>query len=122
MEKNLRISMLLDYYAPALTEKQRELVALYYNEDFSLSEISDNMGITRQAVRDGIKNGENRLLNLEEKLGFAGRFQNINNTLDKIIELSAKIGEYDPAKQPLKTLSDHAESIKKLAYSAMENA
>ena len=57
-EKNLEVAYLLDYYGGMLTEKQREVVDLYYNEDLSLAEISEHAGITRQGVRDSIKRGE----------------------------------------------------------------
>ena len=58
MEKNVQISMLLSLYGKLLTEKQYELLNDYYNNDYSLSEIAENEGITRQAVRDNIKKGE----------------------------------------------------------------
>ena len=46
MAKDLEISFLLDFYGDMLTEKQREVIDLYYNEDLSLSEIADRQGIT----------------------------------------------------------------------------
>lgn len=49
MAKNLEISVLLDFYGEMLTEKQRDVVELYYNEDLSLSEIAAHSQITRQA-------------------------------------------------------------------------
>ena len=55
--KNLEISYLLDFYGDVLTEKQRDVMEQYYNDDLSLSEIADNFGITRQGVRDAIKRG-----------------------------------------------------------------
>ena len=63
------MAYLLDLYGPALTEKQRNLVDYYYNEDLSLSEISENEGITRQGARDSIKRAENQLREWEDKLG-----------------------------------------------------
>ena len=71
LEKNLRVSGLLDYYGAVLTEKQRSFIELYYNEDLSLAEIAEHENITRQGVRDSIKHGEQTLFELEEKLGFA---------------------------------------------------
>lgn len=68
MEKNVKISMLLDIYGKLLTEKQYMLLDDYYNHDLSLSEIAENEGITRQAVRDNLKKGENKLFEYEEKL------------------------------------------------------
>ena len=50
MEKKVEISILLEIYGNLLTEKQKEYMNYYYNEDLSLSEIAENDGITRQAV------------------------------------------------------------------------
>ena len=71
MPKNLEISILLDYYGQMLTEKQREVAQLYYNEDLSLAEIAQFANITRQGVRDSIKRAEGTLLEMEERLGLA---------------------------------------------------
>ena len=70
MGKNLTISYLLDFYGDVLTEKQRDVMEQYYNDDLSLAEIAANFGITRQGVRDAIKRGEVTILDLEEKIGF----------------------------------------------------
>ena len=58
MSKNLAISDLLDLYGPMLTDKQRDVIELYYNQDLSLAEIAEHEQITRQGVRDNIKRGE----------------------------------------------------------------
>ena len=68
MAKNLDYAVLLDYYGDLLTEKQRDIMQLYYYEDLSLSEIAENENITRQAVRDNLKKGERKLFDYEEKL------------------------------------------------------
>ena len=60
--------MLLEFYGKLLTGKQYDLLDDYYNNDLSLSEIAENLGITRQAVRDNLKKGENKLFEFEEKL------------------------------------------------------
>ena len=54
-EKNLEIGYLLDFYGDVLPERRRDIMDLYYNDDLSLAEIAEQMGITRQAVRDSIK-------------------------------------------------------------------
>ena len=69
MEKKIEISILCQIYGKLLTEKQFNFIDDYYNNDLSLSEIADNYGITRQAARDNIKKGENKLFEYEEKLG-----------------------------------------------------
>ena len=101
MERNVKISMLLDIYGKLLTEKQYKLLEDYYNNDLSLSEIAENEEITRQAVRDNLKKGEKNLFEYEEKLGFMKKtmlqeekiaiilleIQKIeNNSTDKVIE------------------------------------
>ena len=68
MEKNVEISVLCQLYGKVLTEKQYEVLTDYYNNDLSLSEIAENNNITRQAVRDIIKKGENKLYELEENI------------------------------------------------------
>ena len=73
-EKNLQIGVLLDFYGDILPEKRRDLLDLYYNDDLSLSEIADEAGVTRQAVREAIKKTEAELLFYEEKLGLLRRF------------------------------------------------
>jgi len=84
LPKNLEISLLLDFYGEMLTEKQREVVEMYYDHDLSLAEIAQHSGITRQGVRDSIKRAENQLLEYEEKLGLFRRFHAISNGLDRI--------------------------------------
>ena len=72
--KPLEMSLLFDFYGETLTEKQRELFDLYYNEDLSLAEISEHAGITRQGVRDSIKRAEHARREMEEKLGLGARY------------------------------------------------
>ena len=74
MAKDLEMGYLLDFYGEVLTQKQREMLRQYYNDDLSLSEIGENFGITRQGARDAIKHGETTLKELEEKVGFAARY------------------------------------------------
>ena len=91
MSKNLDVAILLDFYGGMLTDKQRDAIDLYYNQDLSLSEIAEHQGITRQGVRDSIKRGESILFELEDKLNvFDGyietqkTIQNIKYVLDRI--------------------------------------
>lgn len=92
MAKDLNITILLDVYGQLLTEKQRFAIDLYYNEDLSLAEIADEIDISRQGVRESIKQGEKHLLEYEEKLGVVARFKNISSHLE---ELRALLGKVD---------------------------
>ena len=65
---NIEMVRLYDIYAPLLNERQREILSLYYNEDESLAEISENVGITRQGVRDCIVKSEALLCEFEAAL------------------------------------------------------
>ena len=69
MDRKVEISVLCQIYGKLLTEKQYNFIDDYYNKDLSLSEIAENYNITRQAARDNIKKGENKLFEYEEKLG-----------------------------------------------------
>ena len=96
MEKKVEVSMLCQIYAKLLTDKQYEFIDDYYNNDLSLSEIAENNNITRQAVRDVIKKGENKLFEYEEKLLIMKKMlkqekqiQEIINELNKITDTSS---------------------------------
>ena len=93
--KNLEISYLLDFYGDVLTDKQRDVMEQYYNDDFSLSEIADNFGITRQGVRDAIKRGEGTIRELEEKVGFARRYRAVQEGIDALEQLVRDISFYN---------------------------
>lgn len=118
MAKDLTISLLLDFYGEMLTEKQRDVVELYYNEDLSLAEIAAHSRITRQGVRDSIKRAEATLFDLEERLGLAKKFRRIQEGLDIIIEdaqyvreNSGRVGYLRDIDQRLKQIIEIAQSL-----------
>ena len=84
MAKNLEICYLLDFYGDVLTPKQRDVMEQYYNDDFSLAEIAENFGITRQGVRDVIVRAESILYDLEDKTGLIRRFHAMHKQLEAI--------------------------------------
>ena len=65
----VEVSMLCDIYGALLSEKEREALVNYYDDDLSLGEIAENSGISRQGVRYQIKFAEGKLLDYEQKLG-----------------------------------------------------
>ena len=91
MEKNVKISILCQLYGKLLSEKQLEFIDDYYNNDLSLSEIAENHGITRQAVRDMLKKGEKKLFEYEEKLLFMKRMLNQEKKIEEILVELTKI-------------------------------
>lgn len=68
MEKSVHVSMLLEIYGKLLTAKQSDIIDLYYNDNLSLSEIAEELGITRQGVHKNLIDAENKLFDYEEKL------------------------------------------------------
>ena len=88
MAKNLDHTILFDIYSPLLTDKQRDTLDLYYNDDLSLGEIAESSGVTRQAVMGCIQKTEKRLNELEEQLGLADRFRKISRLLDDLTSCS----------------------------------
>ena len=75
-----RMAMLFDFYGDVLTPRQKEFYDLYYNEDLSLAEIAENNGITRQGVRDV----EAILTDLEDKTGLIKRFHAMRKQLQEV--------------------------------------
>lgn len=117
-EKNLTNTLLLDFYGSMLTEKQRDTMSLYYDEDLSLGEIAEQSGVSRQAVRDSIKKGEAQLWELEEKLGHIKRHFEISMIADKIgdiskelLEILEKRGVYDELHDGVKEISELASKL-----------
>ena len=110
MSKDLSISVLMDFYGGLLTEKQRDSLELYYDQDCSLAEIAEDMDISRQGVRDFIKRGEKQLYEFEEKLGLVKKYTNISSNISRLEEMIDEI-KLDETSQD--TIKNIIESIKK---------
>lgn len=82
----LTMTLLYDYYGELLTEKQRGLFDLYYNQDYSLSEIASAAGISRQGVHDTLARAEELLEGYERSLGCIARDRLLQKALDTITQ------------------------------------
>lgn len=91
--KNLDFVLLLDCYGSLLTERQRTLLEGYYDEDLSLAELAQPLGISRQAVHDSIRRGERQLEALEAQMGIAARLKAARVLFQEIESLSAELPE-----------------------------
>lgn len=118
MEKNMELSLLLDFYGELLSEKVRGATELYYNDDLSLSEVAEDMGITRQGVRDLIKRAEGNLYGYEEKLGLYKRFVEMQKGLtslkDRLIKTKSLLDNESEKSEIDKEISDTIELVDKL--------
>lgn len=77
MQKRVDTGLLLSFYGAMLTERQREMLRMYYEDDLSLSEIAQVSGVSRQGAHDAVRRGEQQLEALEQKLGLRARWQRI---------------------------------------------
>ena len=83
MDEKLVTGWLLSFYGPLLTDRQQKLLALYCEEDFSLSEIAQREGISRQGVYDTVRKGARQLESYEQLLGLAQRYRRLTEGLEE---------------------------------------
>ncbi len=121
MAKDLKISYLLDFYGEMLTETQREMVEAYYDDDLSLGEIAEDRDITRQGVRDAVKRAEQQLFEMEEKLGLAKRFQDVQKALTAICDRALEIRELNDARGGDPAIDGNVSQILELAAKLAED-
>ena len=116
-----RMTMLYDFYGDILTDRQKEFFDLYYNEDLSLAEISENYGITRQGVRDVIVRAEAAMTELEEKTGIIRRFRKMQTQVHDICQAADEILKINASSPvPDSRLSELAQTIKVQAEALKE--
>lgn len=116
LDASARVSLLYDFYGQLLTEKKRQVIELYHEEDMSLSEIASELGITRAAVHDSLKSAERALEKYEEKLSLVERFLKteeafgeITQKLDELKRRYAGDGELAEAIEEIETIARRIE-------------
>lgn len=91
LEKIVQKGELLDIYGKLLTKKQRECLELYYDENLTLAEIAEHFNISRQAVHDAMRHGEEQLYTYEKELNIVTKRKERQNNVEKLkILLSGK--------------------------------
>ena len=75
MEERVLISLLLDFYGPLLTDKQRMSLQLHHEDDMSLGEIAEELGVSRQAVHDNLQRAHHILNDYESKLHLVAQYE-----------------------------------------------
>ncbi|MDD3395062.1 MAG: HTH domain-containing protein [Clostridia bacterium] len=99
MDEILMLTLLYDFYGELLTEKQKQVFELHYQNDLSLSEIGEELSISRQAVRDQLKRTEKILIEYEEKLRLVERFQQQQRSVRKMKSILDEIGTGEISKR-----------------------
>ena len=120
MAKDLEMTILLDFYGDMLTQRQREFLDYYYNQDLSLAEIAANVGITRQGVRDAIKRAECQLTEMEQRLKLVERFHEVQKGLEEIMDCATKISAENRRSALSREINDLTVRIKSIAISLSE--
>ena len=88
MEKFTKIALLLDIYGNLIKGRRKEVLNLHYNEDYSLTEIAEIYGITKQGVRDFLVKGEKELQTYESALGILKEKFYLDNKIHEILQLN----------------------------------
>ena len=103
VRRKVEIAWLMAFYGGMLTDKQREVLGLHCEEDLSLAEIAQEVGVSRQGVHDMLSRSAQRLFDMEEKLGVAARFRRMSEGLEKCRTLLRE-KRYDEAESVIDTL------------------
>ena len=90
-EKNFIYSILYDYYGNLLKDNQATIIELYYNLDYSLSEIAEEVTISRQVVYAALKRAEKSLMEYEDKIKLHSKYLKFTQVAERIIELTSAI-------------------------------
>lgn len=94
-------SLLYDFYGQLLSKRQQEVMALYHEENLSLSEIAEEFGISRQAVHDTLKKAEQALNEYEAKLGLMARLMKSKEAVADIdARIDCMISELTHSREP----------------------
>lgn len=103
-EEYIHYNKLFDIYGALLNEREKEIFALFYEEDLSLQEIADVRGVSKSAIGSAITTINKKLDTYEEKLGFLNKI----NTLESLVE---KIEDKDLKEKIEKTFVENINAI-----------
>lgn len=103
--EHTEVCLWLDFYGQLLTDRTREVLELYYQEDMTLSEIAEELGISRQGVHDRIRQGTNNLGSYESKLKLVQRFITQKELASGALKLLDE-NDIDSARDIIRKLTD----------------
>lgn len=118
-DKMVEIGLLYDFYGNLLSKNQNTVIELYYIYDLSLSEIGEQLNISRQGVYDILKRSELKLYKYEETLGLIKRFRTWNKKIEEILKYTRKIKQEADICDS-KRIYKYAENIEKIALSILD--
>ncbi|WP_427338591.1 YlxM family DNA-binding protein [Caloranaerobacter sp. DY30410] len=119
-EKAVKMGLLFDFYGKLLSDRQYTIIEMYYIHDLSLSEIGEQLNISRQGVHDILKRAEKRLLDYEEKLGLVKKFLEDKDKI-KIILKRLNLIKDDLKLGRLEDINSHVIDIENIALDILDN-
>ena len=90
VEENIILNKLFDAYGKLLSCGQQDVMSSYLSFDLTVSEIAENLGVSRQAVMDSVSKAEKKLRAYEEKLGFVKRLETLEKENEMLREILSK--------------------------------
>lgn len=114
LEKSVEIGTLCAFYGGLLTQRQQEMLRLYYEEDFSLGEIAEQFGVSRQNVHELITRSVDKLRRYEAALGGAGRMAQTVRRLERVLSLLEQAQEGALPAETKKRLDDAAALVRQV--------
>ena len=84
VEENVYLGKLFDAYGKLLSKGQYEILSYYLEDDLTLSEIAENIGVTRQAVLDSTKKAEKKLVEIEKMLHLVSKIDELESENEKL--------------------------------------
>lgn len=113
MEKRIELNWLMDFYGPLLTENRARLLRLYCEEDFSLSELAREAGITRQGVHDALQRAQAQLEDYERKLGLVARYRRLDDALAGCRDALARVTPTEGSRKALEEAQRALDAIER---------
>ncbi len=114
--KDLSVVMLLDFYGDVLSPRSRDILYQYYDRDYSLSEIAESEGVSRQGIRHILKKGEEELRFLEDKLGLAANYLLLKDAAERLRAAAERLRAL-PSPKEAETLAAEALSCAEIILS-----
>ena len=114
LEKSVEIGTLCAFYGGLLTQRQQEMLRLYYEEDFSLGEIAEQFGVSRQNVHELITRSVQKLRRYEAALGGAGRMAQTVRRLERVLSLLEQAQEGALPAETKKRLDEAAALVRQV--------
>ena len=102
----LEMTLLFDYYGSMLTDKQQQCFDMRYNQDLSLGEIAETMGVSRQAVCDNLARTEALLRKMEQNIGCIKRSLKTRKTVQELLSVAEQLNDSALAEKIVSACND----------------